>query len=306
MHYEACERLQLSDAQIQKMGVRAGDKMSSSLLVTGAQGTRTAAERSAWDLVGAYSRMGRRIYEGSSSQYVKLGPSKLLIEHVGNPLFSIRYFRTAHASFMRGTFRSLGVDIITSPTHRIVLRRYRSRRALRGNDLGGWFAFAQLTAAAAASIRDRSSPAHVVVDRLAANASDRPAKALTMLGRVVRTTFIMRYLHDAKMRDRVQLQLNRGEGRHALSKRIFFGNQAVFRTGEVEELMNKVSALSVLSNAVLVWNTIRIAEIIASLDAASDQPVRVEELARVSPLLSARLLVSGRYNFDRAIAPDPA
>jgi TnpA family transposase len=80
----------------------------------------------------------------------------------------------------------------------------------------------------AASIRDRSSPAHVVVNRLAANASDRPAKALTMLGRIVRTPFIMRYLHEAKMRDRVQLQLNRGEGRHALSKRLFFGNDGVF------------------------------------------------------------------------------
>jgi TnpA family transposase len=74
----------------------------------------------------------------------------------------------------------------------------------------------------AASIRDRSSPAHVVIDRLAANASDRPAKALTMLGRVVRTAFIMRYLHDAKLRDRIQLQLNRGEGRHALTKRPVF------------------------------------------------------------------------------------
>lgn len=126
-----------------------------------------------------------------------------------------------------------------------------------------------------------------------------------MLGRVVRTTFIMRYLQDAKMRDRVQLQLNRVEGRHALSKRIFFGNQGVFRTGEVDELMNKVSALSVLSNAVLAWNTIRIAEIIASLEATSGQPVPVEELARVSPLHSARLLVSGRYNFDRATPPDP-
>jgi TnpA family transposase len=72
----------------------------------------------------------------------------------------------------------------------------------------------------AASLRDRSSPAHVVVDRLAAKGSDRPAKALTMLGRVVRTTFILRYMHDPKMRDRVQLQLNRGEGRHALTKRL--------------------------------------------------------------------------------------
>jgi TnpA family transposase len=155
----------------------------------------------------------------------------------------------------------------------------------------------------AASIRDRSSPAHVVVDRLAANASDRPAKALTMLGRIVRTTFIMRYLHDAKIRDRVQLQLNRGEGRHALSKRLFFGNDGVFRTGEVAELMNKVSALSVLSNAVLVWNTMRIAEIMAAVEADSGQSIPMENVARVSPLLSARLLVSGRYNFDAATDP---
>jgi hypothetical protein len=111
-HYKACDRLQLSDAQVQAMGVRAGEKMSSSLLVAGAQGAHTAGERDPWELVGAYSRMGRRIYEGSSTQYVKLGPNKLLLEHVGNPLFSIRYYRTAHASFMRGTFRSLGVDII--------------------------------------------------------------------------------------------------------------------------------------------------------------------------------------------------
>jgi TnpA family transposase len=158
----------------------------------------------------------------------------------------------------------------------------------------------------AASIRDRSSPAHVVVDRLAANASDRPAKALTMLGRIVRTTFIMRYLHDAKIRDRVQLQLNRGEGRHALSKRLFFGNDGVFRTGVVDELMNKVSALSVLSNAVLVWNTTRMAEIIAAVETASGHSVPIQDLARVSPLLSARLLVSGRYNFDSATPPESA
>ena len=61
----------------------------------------------------------------------------------------------------------------------------------------------------------------------------------------------------------------RGEGRHALTKRLFFGNEGVFRTGEADELMNKVSALSVLSNAVLVWNTTRIAEIVAALEKAS-------------------------------------
>ena len=114
----------------------------------------------------------------------------------------------------------------------------------------------------------------------------------------------MRYLHEAKLRDRIQLQLNRGEGRHALTKRLFFGNNGVFRTGEADELMNKVSALSVLSNAVLVWNIRRMAEIVAALEQTSGQTVSSDELARISPLLTARLLVSGRYNFDLASPPE--
>lgn len=78
----------------------------------------------------------------------------------------------------------------------------------------------------------------------------------------------------------------------------------MFRTGEADELMNKVSALSVLSNAVLVWNTKRMTEIVAALEKTSGQSIAAADLARISPLLSARLLVSGRYNFDSATPPE--
>ena len=150
----------------------------------------------------------------------------------------------------------------------------------------------------AASLRARSSPAHVVLDRLAASSpSDRLAKALTMLGRVVKTTYLLRYLHDVAIRDRVHLQLNRGESRHELARRLFFANQGAFRSGDYEEIMNKVSALSVLSNAVLVWNNVRIAEmIVRSLEARSDV-VAHPDLARVSPLVHAHVIPSGTYRF---------
>jgi TnpA family transposase len=105
----------------------------------------------------------------------------------------------------------------------------------------------------AASLRSRTTPAHVILDRLAASPSDRLAKALTALGRAAKTIHILRYAHDAQLRARIQRQLNRGESRHALAARIFFANQGAFRKGDREEIMNKVTALSVLSNAVLVW-----------------------------------------------------
>lgn len=152
----------------------------------------------------------------------------------------------------------------------------------------------------AASLRDRTAPAHVVLDRLAASVlSDRLSKALTMLGRAVKTIYILRYMNDAATRDRVHRQLNRGESRHALAKELFFARQGAFRSGDDEEIMNKVSALSVLSNAVLVWNTLRMEEKIEELEAASGCAVSTDDLARISPLAHAHIISTGTYHFDR-------
>jgi TnpA family transposase len=130
--------------------------------------------------------------------------------------------------------------------------------------------------------------------------SDRLAKALTALGRIVKTTYIMRYLHDGALRDRVHLQLNRGESRHELARRIFFANQGAFRTGDYEEIMNKVSALSLLSNAVLVWNTVHFGKILAEFEGTSGHAVAPEDTARVSPLAHAHVIPSGTYRFAQA------
>jgi TnpA family transposase len=86
------------------------------------------------------------------------------------------------------------------------------------------------------------------------------------------------------VRRRVQLQLNRGNSRHDLARWLFFANQGEFRTGGYEEIMNKASCLSLLSNAVLVWNTVRMGEIVARLRAAGEtvsDDGRVAVLVRV-------------------------
>jgi TnpA family transposase len=70
----------------------------------------------------------------------------------------------------------------------------------------------------AASLKARTAPAHIVLQRLTAGGpNDRVAKALTTLGRLVKTRNVLRYLHDAPLRRRIQAQLNRGESRHALA-----------------------------------------------------------------------------------------
>src|SRR4051812_37946115 len=63
--------------------------------------------------------------------------------------------------------------------------------------------------------------------------------------------------------------------------------------------MNKASCLSLLSNAVLVWNTVRMGEIVARLRAAGES-VSIEDLARISPLAYAHAIPNGTYVFDRS------
>jgi TnpA family transposase len=110
----------------------------------------------------------------------------------------------------------------------------------------------------ALSLKQRTAPAHVIVQRLTNSfPSDRLSKAFTHLGRIIKTQYIMRYLTDLELRQTVQLQLNKGEYRHKLPRRIFFADQGEFTTGDYEEIMNKASCLSLVSNAILYWQYLR-------------------------------------------------
>jgi TnpA family transposase len=151
----------------------------------------------------------------------------------------------------------------------------------------------------AASLRNRTAPAHVVLTRLASSApSDRLAKALSALGQALKTLYLLRYIQDEPLRARMQLQVNRGEGRHQLARRLFFANQGAFQTGDYEEIMNKATCLSLLSNAVLVWNTVHMMRIIKQLR-ASGESITDAELARVSPLAFAHVIPNGTYFTQR-------
>jgi Tn3 transposase DDE domain len=50
-----------------------------------------------------------------------------------------------------------------------------------------------------------------------------------------------------------------------------------------------------------VWNTVRMTEILARLQAVGEV-IPAEDLARVSPLASAHIIPNGTYHFDRLLA----
>lgn len=147
----------------------------------------------------------------------------------------------------------------------------------------------------AVSLKERTAPAHVVVQRLTSSyPADRLSKAFTNLGRVIKTRYILRYLTDRKLRQAVQLQLNKGEYRHKLARRVFFADQGAFSTGDYEEIMNKASCLSLVSNAILYWNTLKISDIVAQLR-SQGEVVEDADLRHISLLPYKHIVPNGTY-----------
>ena len=147
----------------------------------------------------------------------------------------------------------------------------------------------------AISLKQKTAPAHVIVQRLTnSSPSDRLTKAFTNLGRIIKTEYILRYLTDKELRQTVQRQLNKGEYRHKLPRWIFFADQGEFTTGDYEEIMNKASSLSFVSNAILYWNTIKISDIVEQLRQQGEE-IDDETLSHISLLPYKHVLPNGTY-----------
>lgn len=145
------------------------------------------------------------------------------------------------------------------------------------------------------SLKLRTAPANVVVQRLTnSSPHDRLSKAVRHLGRLAKTNYILRYSTDRELRRSVQRQLNKGEYRQKLSRWIFFADQGEFTTGDYVEIMNKASCLSLVSNAVLYWNTAKMGGIVARLR-AQGETITDEDLSHVSLLPYKHVMPSGTY-----------
>lgn len=78
---------------------------------------------------------------------------------------------------------------------------------------------------------------------------------------------------------------------------IFFAEQGEFTTGDYEEIMNKASCLSLVSNAILFWNTIKIDGILEKLKSQGEK-IENETLSHVSLLPFKHVLPNGTYFID--------
>lgn len=70
------------------------------------------------------------------------------------------------------------------------------------------------------------------------------AKALQEMGRIEKTIFILRYATDSILRRRILVGLNKGEAMNGLARAVFFGKQGELRERDLQDQLQRASALT--------------------------------------------------------------
>src|SRR5205807_3012240 len=122
------------------------------------------------------------------------------------------------------------------------------------------------------------------------------ARAIGELGRIPKTLHLLAYIDDENFRRRILTQLNRGEGRHSLARKCFFGQRGELRQRYREGQEDQLGALGLVVNALVLWNTRYLDAALAQVR-ASGISVSPEDNDRLSPLLLDHVNVLGRYDF---------
>jgi TnpA family transposase len=120
-------------------------------------------------------------------------------------------------------------------------------------------------------------------------------RALAAVGRAPKTVHLLDYCNDPVYRRAILGQLNRGEGRHELARRVCHGNKGElpqpYREGQEEQL----GALGLAVNCIVLYNTIYTQRALEQLK-AEGHDIRREDVRRLSPLAYEHITLTGRYH----------
>jgi len=150
----------------------------------------------------------------------------------------------------------------------------------------------------AATIRSGHVTASVLIARLQGSSrTNELTKATQEYGRLIKTISILRYLHDPTHRRRVGRQLNKGESLHALRARIHFGNDNIIQTPDPDQQDLQAECLTLLTNAIVCWNTVYIQHALSGLEPNPD------DIKHIAPTTHAHINLFGRYDFTTPTTP---
>jgi len=123
------------------------------------------------------------------------------------------------------------------------------------------------------------------------------------LGRVVRTIFLLKYISNQELREKIHANTNKVESFHKLAKWLNFGGE-ILQENDPEQQEKLIKYNNLVANALIFQNVIDQTRIIKAL-MDHGFPVIAEDLKTLSPYLTAHIKRFGDYVVDLNEVPPP-
>ena len=118
--------------------------------------------------------------------------------------------------------------------------------------------------------------------------------------RLFRTIYLIDYFTNPAFRAELQHVLNRGEAVHTVQRAIHIGKIPLELTRHHDSLAAVSSALALLSNAVVAWNTMHMQRAVDQIEAMSGEAVQAGDLRRIAPTHLEGINLRGTFDFPIA------
>ena len=149
----------------------------------------------------------------------------------------------------------------------------------------------------AVSIHSGEVSAHDVTRMISRDGNPTPlGQAIAHYGRIFKTLHILRLADDEPYRREGKAQANLVEGRHDLARRVYHGKKGEMVRTHYEGMEDQLSALGLLLNCVVLWNTVYSNRALDQLR-EKDYPVLDTDAERLSAFIRDHIGIDGHYAF---------
>jgi TnpA family transposase len=125
--------------------------------------------------------------------------------------------------------------------------------------------------------------------------------ALKELGRVIKTTFILRYFDDVELRQAIEKQLNKIELSNKFAKAISFDNNNEMQYSSKEEQEMVINCQMLIQNAIILWNELYLSQKLVNTSDLVERAEILAILANGSIQSWGHINFSGEYDFTGLI-----
>ena len=150
----------------------------------------------------------------------------------------------------------------------------------------------------ATALRLGTAETEAILKRFTRNSGHPTYRALSELGKVLKTIFLCEYLSSEEVRREIHEGLNVVENWNSANSFIFYGKGGEIQTNRMEDQEVAVLALHLLQNCLVLINTLMIQEVLLEQNKSLLQKLTPEDFRALTPLIYAHVNPYGTFKLN--------